>query len=136
MLALGAASPFVASATSAATDTQLELLGSLRCRLTTMLPSVAFAVPVLVTVTTPKTLRRVGPVAPRVAVTVHWMVAGSSGRFRLCDAGLLTSVQAVSLALQSSPLQLVRVMLAWPAGAGVLPAAKAAATLHSAIAAQ
>src|SRR3954454_20982211 len=103
-----AALPEVASATSAATETQFDVLTIFFCRLITMLPSVALAVPVLVTVTTPNTERTVLLVVPRVAVTVQEIVEGSSGRVMLCVAGVFDNDQAVSFALHSSLLQLVR----------------------------
>jgi hypothetical protein len=74
MLAVVAASPLVASATSAAIETYGALLPFLGlfgfCRFTTMLPMVAGALPVLVTVSPPCTVKVVGP-EDLVAVTVH-----------------------------------------------------------------
>src|SRR5262245_35132415 len=111
MLATVAASPFVASATFAATDVQFG--PTFFCRFTTMLPIVALAVPVLVTVITPFTVRKLSLVAPRVTVTVQSMglssVRGPAGP-------VLSRLHSVLFVLQSPALQLVRVMLAWPAG--------------------
>ena len=94
-----------AVATSAAAETQGMFLqgpvfGPVRgfCRLTTILPIVAFAVPVLVTVIRPFTVKKLLVVTPRVAVTVHVIPEGSSGKIRLCSGGFFVSVQAVSFA--------------------------------------
>src|SRR5262245_10580095 len=128
MFAFVAASPLVASAASAATDTQLEVLMIFFCRLMTMLPIVALAVPVLVTVTTPSTVRKLALVAPFVAVTVHEIVGESSGSVMLWLAGSLSSVHSVLLAWHSSALQLVSVMLACPGAVGLGAATTGVAT--------
>src|SRR5215831_18481270 len=106
MLAVVAASPANAFATSAAADTHGTFLhGPVFpptrgfCKLTTMLPIVAFAVPVLVTVTTPLTVIRLLPVAPFAASTVHVMVCVPAPAGTLCVSGFLSSVQAVFVSL-------------------------------------
>src|SRR5258706_10798420 len=93
-----AASPLVASATSAATETQFDVLAIFFCRLMTMLPRVALAEPVLVTVTTPNTERTVSLVASRVAATVQEIVGGSSGKGMLCAPGAFPNDQVVLFA--------------------------------------
>src|SRR6266436_6735912 len=75
MLAMVAASPIVASATSAAIETYGALLPILGlfgfCRFTTMLPMVAGALPVLVTVSPPCTVKVAAPEESLVALIVH-----------------------------------------------------------------
>src|SRR5436305_9149591 len=134
MLPTVAALPLVASATSAATETQFEVLTIFFWRLMTILPIVALAVPVLVTVSTPSTVRKLALVAPRVAATVQVIAGGSSGRVILWDDGDFVKFQAVLFAWHSSALQSLSVMLAWPAGG--LAAARAVAATRSIIARQ
>src|SRR5438552_14864395 len=116
MFAWVAVSPLLAVATSAAAETQGTFLHGpvfcpVRgfCRLTTMLPMVAPAVPVFFTVMNPLTVMKLSVVAPFIAVTVHVILLSPVSD---CESGVLARVQAVSFAWQSALLQLVSVMLA------------------------
>src|SRR2546427_667172 len=96
MLHAVALSPFVASAQSAAAETHFVPI--FLCRLTTILPIVAAAVPVFWISMYPFTLRKLAVVSPRVAVTVHVMV---------CWLGVFTGSGVVTVPLLFCKVQSV-----------------------------
>src|SRR5215510_14180263 len=111
MFAFVAAVPTVASAMSAAADTQVGWLNTARfCKFTTIFPIVASADPPFSMVTKPLTSMKLSEVTPRVVVTVH-TTTPMPGLVSVYDP-VLVRVQGVLLWLQIAISQFFKVRLA------------------------